>query len=91
MQPFLWPKEGSNAVQWCWNVMGQFYEIVSIKPAGPPPGATGSDWHCYVIALDGSESVCGYRQGSIKSVTMEVEEIVAQVNERNYKKSKRDT
>jgi hypothetical protein len=70
--------------------MGQFYEIVSIKPAEPPSGATGSNWHRYVIAFEGSESVCGYRQGSIQSVTMEVEEIVAQVNERNWKKRKRD-
>jgi hypothetical protein len=69
--------------------MGQFYEIVSIRPAGPPDSATGDNWHHYVIAYDGIENFHGYRQGSIKSVTTEVEEIVAQINERHWKKRNR--
>jgi hypothetical protein len=72
-----------------YEPMGQFYEIASIRPSEPPPGATGTDWHCYVIAFDGAENIHGYRQGSISSVTREVEEIVALVNERHWKKRKR--
>jgi hypothetical protein len=63
--------------------MGQSYEIVSVRRAEPPPGAEGSNWHRYVIAFDGSESIHGYRQGSLRFVTGAVEEIVAQLNQRH--------
>jgi len=70
--------------------MGQFYEIVSIRRAAPPLGAKGAKWHRYVIAFEGAENIRGYRQGSINSVTKEVEEVVAQINERHRKKRNRD-
>ena len=63
--------------------MGQPYEIVSVRPAKPPPGTEGSNWHRYVIAFEGSNSIHGYRQGNLKTVTKVVEEIVAQLNERH--------
>jgi len=66
--------------------MGQFYEIVSLRRAVPPPGVEGAKWHRYVIAYEGAETIHGWRQGSIQSVTKDVEEIVAQLNERHRKK-----
>lgn len=42
---------------------------------------TGTVWHCYVIG-QGENSIRGYRQGSIDSVTRAVEEIVFRLNER---------
>ena len=71
-------------------MMGQFYEIVSIRRVGPPPGAKGSKWRRYVIAFEGTNTIHGYRQGSIKDVIKAVEEIVAQLNERHYNKRDRD-
>ncbi len=65
-----------------YGVMEQVYEIVSIRRSGPPPGAKGTNWYRYVIAFEGTETIRGYRQGSIKDVINEVEEIVAQLNKR---------
>lgn len=42
---------------------------------------TGTVWHCYVIE-QGKNSIRGYRQGSMDSVTRAVEEIVFRLNER---------
>ena len=64
------------------------YSITSVKPADPPRGMVGTDWHCYVIEL-GENTIRGYQQGNIKTVTRAVEEIVARLNERRYGKSKR--
>ncbi len=63
--------------------MTQPYEIVSIRRSEPPPGGKDSNWYRYVIAFEGTNSVHGCRQGGIKAVTREVEEIVAQLNERH--------
>ena len=62
--------------------MEQPYEIVSVRRAQPPPGAEGSNWHRYVIAFEGTNTINGCRQGGLKAVTRAVEEIVARVNER---------
>lgn len=69
------------------SLMGQPYVIVSVRRAKPPPGAEGSDWHRYVIAFEGTSTIRGYRQGQLKAVTREVEDIVAQLNERHLKQS----
>ncbi len=69
--------------------MEQPYEIVSVRRAKPPPGTEGSNWHRYVIAFEGRDSIHGYRQGSLKAVTRAVEEIVAQLNERRLSKTSR--
>ena len=66
--------------------MGQFYEIVSIKRAEPPPGGKGSNWYRYVIAFEGSNTITGCRAGSLNVVTSGVVEMVAQLNERHCKK-----
>ena len=65
--------------------MGQPYEIVSVKRAEPPPGVEGTDWYSYVIA-QGSNTINGCRQGNLRAVTLPVEEIVVQLNERRLGK-----
>ncbi len=66
--------------------MGQPYKIVSVRRATPPPGGKGSNWYRYVIAFEGTNSIHGCRQWGIKAVTTAVEEIVAQLNQRQYGK-----
>lgn len=65
--------------------MGQPYEIVSVQRAEPPPGVEGSDWYRYVIT-QGSNTINGCRQGNLEAVTLAVEEIVVQLNERRLGK-----
>ena len=52
-----------------------------MKPVSAPRGTVGTGWHCYVIA-HGKNNIRGYRQGSIDTVTRDVEEIVFRLNER---------
>lgn len=59
----------------------QNYEITSIQRAEPPVGAEGSAWCRYVIK-QGDNTIRGYRQGSLKAVTVEVKELVKQLNDR---------
>ncbi|MEE8261004.1 MAG: hypothetical protein V3R83_00855, partial [Gammaproteobacteria bacterium] len=59
------------------SAMEQPYEIVSIRRAEPPPGGKGSNWYSYVIAFEGANTIDGCRQGGLKAVTREVEDIVA--------------
>ncbi len=63
--------------------MAQPYQIVSVRRAEPPPGGEGPYWYRYVIAFEGANTIDGCRQGGLKAVTREVEEIVAQLNERH--------
>ena len=64
--------------------MEQPYEIVSVRRAEPPPGADGPYWYRYVIAFEGTNNIHGCRQGALKAVTRAVEELVAQLNERQF-------
>lgn len=57
------------------------YEIVSVRPTEPPPDMDGSNWHSYVI-VQGSNTIRGYRQGSLSSVTKAVKDLVFRLNER---------
>ena len=66
--------------------MGQYYEIVSIQRGEPPVDGKGTNWYRYVIAFGGSDSITGCRQGSLKAVTSEVVEMIAQLNERHWNK-----
>ncbi len=68
------------------SAMGQPYKIVSVRRAKRPLGVEGSNWHRYVIAFEGTNNIHGYRQGNLKAVTRAVEEIVAQLNERQLGK-----
>jgi hypothetical protein len=64
------------------------FEIVSVKPAATPDGMEGDGWHCYEIA-QGTNTIIGYRQGSIRPVTEAAQEIVDQLNERRLGKRAR--
>ena len=63
----------------------QPYRIQSIVPAKPPIGAVGASWFHYVIA-QGDNLINGYRQGSLESVTLAIEENVELLNERRLGK-----
>ncbi len=65
------------------SALAQPYQIVSVRRAEPPPGGKGSNWYRYVIAFEGTNTIHGCRQGGLKAVTREVEEIVAKLNERH--------
>ncbi len=65
------------------SATAQAYEIVSVRRATRPRGGEGSYWYRYVIAFEGTNTIHGCQQGSLKAVTMAVEEIVAQLNERH--------
>ncbi len=66
--------------------MGQYYEIVSIQRAEPPPDGKRSNWYRYVIAFEGSNTIIGCRAGSLNAVTGGVVEMVALLNERHRHK-----
>ncbi len=64
---------------------GEHYEIESVRRVKAPPETQGSDWHRYII-VQGQNKIHGYRQGNLKEVTTEVEELVAQLNQRRLGK-----
>ena len=66
-------------------VIRKLYEIKSILKTEPPPGAEGSGWYRYEIA-HGTNSICGYKQGSLEEVTEAMEENIVQLNERQFGK-----
>jgi hypothetical protein len=68
-----------------FSLMDDAFQIVSVRPAEAPPATQGSNWHCYVIA-QGTNTIRGYRQGSLGIVTRAVEEIVTQLNDRRIGK-----
>ena len=57
------------------------YEIVSVQPTEAPSDMEGPDWYSYVI-VQGSNTIRGYRQGSLTSVRKAVKELVFRLNER---------
>jgi hypothetical protein len=57
------------------------YEIVSVQPTEPPSDMDGTNWHSYVIA-QGTNTIRGYRRGSLSSVRRAVKELVFLLNER---------
>ncbi len=66
------------------TALEQPYEIVSVRRAEPPPGGKGPNWYRYVIAFEGTNNIHGCRQGGLNAVTRALEEIVAQLNERQH-------
>ena len=57
------------------------YEIVSVQPTEPPSDMDGTNWHSYVI-VQGTNTIRGYRRGSLSSVRKAVKELVLLLNER---------
>ena len=61
------------------------YKLKLIQQTAPPAGAGGSNWYFYEIA-QGANIIHGYRQGSLKTVTMLIEENIALLNARQLGK-----
>lgn len=71
-----------------YSINKQPYRLDSIVAAEPPPGAEGADWYRYEI-VQGTNKLHGYRQGSLESVTIAVEENIELLNERQLGKHRR--
>ena len=52
-----------------------------MESAIPPQPIGGTGWYCYVIG-QGTNTIRGYRQGSLDAVRQSVEDIVLRLNER---------
>ncbi len=61
------------------------FKLTSIVKEAPPTGAEGIGWHRYIIT-QGTNTITGHRQGSLEGVTVAVEEILVQLNERRCHK-----
>ena len=57
------------------------FKLTSIVKEEPPLGAEGIGWHRYVITHE-KNIITGHRQGSLEGVTVAVEEILVQLNQR---------
>ncbi|MDH3976949.1 MAG: hypothetical protein OEU86_00420 [Gammaproteobacteria bacterium] len=57
------------------------YELEDIEKAKAPSGLDGADWFRYTI-VQGQNRITGYRQGSQRTVTKAVKDIVVELNER---------
>lgn len=66
-------------------IVRKLYEIKEILKADPPPGAEGTDWYRYEIA-HGTNSISGYKQGTLDEVKVAMEENVELLNERQFGK-----
>ena len=70
------------------NRLAEPFEFCDIERAKAPDGGTGQDWFRYTIT-QGPNTITGYRQGSQRSVTKAVKEIVLELNERRNGKKGR--
>ncbi len=61
------------------------YELENIEKATAPDGGSGKDWFRYTI-IQGRNTITGYRQGSQRTVTRAVKDIVIELNERRVGK-----
>ena len=57
------------------------YELRAVKKTEAPSGGQGENWIRYEIT-QGRNVITGYRQGSVKAIRREAEEIVVGLNER---------
>jgi len=69
-------------------MIDQDFEVSSVLPMEPPPDSEGSEWHSYTIT-QGDNTIRGYREGNLGSVTRAAELIVTQLNERRMGKRAR--
>lgn len=61
------------------------FTLVSVEKSDPPPGNQGNDWVQYKIE-QGTNTISGYRRGSISAARKAAKEIVASLNERRSPK-----
>jgi len=61
------------------------FELISVKKSEPPEGNQGSDWVQYTIE-QGTNTISGYRRGSLASARKAAKEIVENLNARRSPK-----
>ena len=61
------------------------YELENIEKAKAPDGGSGTGWFRYTI-IQGQNTITGYRQGSQRTVTRAIKDIVIELNERRVGK-----
>ena len=61
------------------------YDLENIEKATAPDGGSGTGWFRYTI-IQGRNTITGYRQGSQRTVTRAVKDIVIELNERRVGK-----
>jgi hypothetical protein len=64
------------------------FRLISVTSTSTPSGCTGRDWFVYRIA-QGKNEITGYRQGDLKTVRADVEQVVVSLNERRVTKKER--
>lgn len=57
------------------------YKLISIEPTDAPEEQDGENWFRYTIG-QGDNRIYGYRQGSLRTITKSVEELVVVLNDR---------
>ena len=66
----------------------QDFVVASVLPMEPPQDSDASEWHSYVIT-QGDNTIRGYREGNLKTVSEAANVIVGQLNERRMGKRAR--
>jgi hypothetical protein len=61
------------------------FQLVSVERSDPPEGTQGTDWVQYKIE-QGSNTISGYRRGTVAAARKAAKEIVASLNERRSPK-----
>jgi len=61
------------------------FELISVEKTDPPDGTQGSDWVQYTIE-QGSNTISGYRRGTVAAARKAAKEIVVSLNERRSPK-----
>ena len=68
--------------------LAEAFELGDIKRTKAPDGGGGQDWYRYIIT-QGPNKITGYRQGSQRTVTRAVKDIILELNERRNGKKGR--
>ena len=70
-------------MQYKYEINQHPFRLITIEPTNPPKGAKGDDWYHYIIQ-QGDKIIKGYRQGSLSTITNELELNVEILNERRF-------
>jgi hypothetical protein len=70
------------------RVLGESFQLGDIERAQAPDGGAGQSWFRYTIT-QGPNTITGYRQGSQRTVSKAVKDIVVELNERRNGKKGR--
>lgn len=62
-------------------MLSKRYKLLSIEPSEAPEEQDGENWFRYTI-VQGENRIHGYRQGSLRTITKSVEELVGVLNDR---------